>query len=83
MIYFVQNVSWTDLFPQDRQSNVKIALKENNKGPIPGPCEYILILKLTTGILAFYKLPLAACSRSIASNKALKLPLPKLWAPLR
>ena len=30
-----------------------------------------------------YKLPLAACSRSIASNKALKFPLPKLLAPLR
>ena len=30
-----------------------------------------------------YKLPLASCSLSIASNKALKLPLPKLFAPLR
>src|SRR5438876_3492482 len=32
---------------------------------------------------SFYKLPRAACSRSIASNSALKLPLPKLFAPLR
>src|SRR5258705_6109786 len=31
----------------------------------------------------FYKFPLAACSRSIASKSALKLPLPKLFAPLR
>src|SRR6266508_2922242 len=30
-----------------------------------------------------YKFPLAACSRSMASNSALKLPLPKLFAPLR
>lgn len=30
-----------------------------------------------------YKFPLAACSRSMASNNALKLPLPKLFAPLR
>ena len=30
-----------------------------------------------------YKLPLASCSLSIASNKALKLPFPKLFAPLR
>jgi len=28
-----------------------------------------------------YRLPLAACSRSMASNNALKLPLPKLFAP--
>src|SRR4030095_16884458 len=34
-------------------------------------------------LLPFYKLPLAACSRSIASKSALKLPLPKLFAPLR
>jgi hypothetical protein len=27
------------------------------------------------------RLPLAACSLSIASNKALKLPFPKLFAP--
>jgi len=32
---------------------------------------------------SFYKFPLASCSRSNASNKALKLPLPKLFAPLR
>src|SRR5438034_2954222 len=32
---------------------------------------------------SFYKLPLAPCSRSMASNSALKLPLPKLFAPLR
>src|SRR5438132_543232 len=31
----------------------------------------------------YYKLPRAACSRSMASNSALKLPLPKLFAPLR
>ena len=30
-----------------------------------------------------YKFPLAACSRSIASNSALKFPFPKLLAPLR
>ena len=30
-----------------------------------------------------HKFPLAACSRSMASNSALKLPLPKLFAPLR
>src|SRR5581483_6171291 len=30
-----------------------------------------------------YKLPRSACSRSMASNSALKLPLPKLFAPLR
>ena len=30
-----------------------------------------------------YKLPRASCSRSIASNSALKLPLPKLFAPFR
>src|SRR6266487_3765171 len=34
-------------------------------------------------ILPFYKFPLAACSRSMASKSALKLPLPKLFAPLR
>src|SRR4030095_9157492 len=34
-------------------------------------------------LLPFYKLPLAACSRSMASKSALKLPLPKLFAPLR
>ena len=31
----------------------------------------------------FYNVPLASCSRSIASNNALKFPLPKLLAPLR
>ena len=30
-----------------------------------------------------YRFPRAACSRSIASNRALKLPLPKLRLPLR
>lgn len=30
-----------------------------------------------------YKLPLKACSPSMASNKALKFPLPKLLAPFR
>src|SRR5438093_5661390 len=30
-----------------------------------------------------YKFPRASCSRSNASNSALKLPLPKLFAPLR
>ena len=30
-----------------------------------------------------YKLPRKPCSRSIASNSALKLPLPKLRLPLR
>src|SRR5262249_9786911 len=30
-----------------------------------------------------YKLPLSACSCSIASNSALKLPFPKLRAPFR
>src|SRR5689334_23343993 len=29
------------------------------------------------------RFPLASCSRSIASNKALKFPFPKLFAPLR
>lgn len=32
---------------------------------------------------SLHKFPLAACSRSIASNNALKLPLPKLFAPFR
>src|SRR5262245_33891333 len=31
----------------------------------------------------FYSVPLRACSRSIASNSALKLPLPKLREPWR
>jgi hypothetical protein len=30
-----------------------------------------------------YKVPLLACSRSIDSNKALKLPAPKPLAPMR
>jgi hypothetical protein len=30
-----------------------------------------------------YKFPLDSCSRSMASNRALKFPLPKLLAPLR
>ncbi len=30
-----------------------------------------------------HKFPLAACSLSIASNNALKFPLPKLFAPFR
>jgi len=30
-----------------------------------------------------YNVPLNSCSRSIASNNALKLPLPKLFAPWR
>src|SRR5437763_1129805 len=30
-----------------------------------------------------YRFPLASCSRSSASKRALKLPLPKLFAPLR
>ena len=34
-------------------------------------------------ITHFYKLPLASCSLSNASNNALKFPLPKLFAPLR
>ena len=32
---------------------------------------------------ADYRFPRESCSRSIASNKALKLPLPKLRLPLR
>jgi len=31
----------------------------------------------------FYRFPRSSCSRSMASNRALKLPLPKLLAPLR
>ena len=34
-------------------------------------------------IIHSYKLPRSACSLSIASNKALKFPLPKLLAPFR
>jgi hypothetical protein len=30
-----------------------------------------------------HKFPLAACSRSMASNSALKFPFPKLFAPFR
>jgi len=41
--------------------------------------DYYFILELLTD----YKFPLSPCSLSIASNKALKLPFPKLLAPLR
>lgn len=40
-----------------------------------------LIIKVLTA--TDYKLPLSSCSRSIASNRALKLPAPKDRAPLR
>jgi hypothetical protein len=36
-----------------------------------------------SGELASYKFPRNPCSRSMASNSALKLPLPKLRLPLR
>jgi hypothetical protein len=35
------------------------------------------------GEIMHYKLPLKACSRSMASNNALKFPFPKDLAPLR
>ena len=34
-------------------------------------------------IIADYNVPLNACSRSILSNKALKFPAPKPFAPIR
>lgn len=33
--------------------------------------------------VSFYKFPLRACSRSNASNNALKFPAPNDWAPCR
>lgn len=40
------------------------------------------VLKCKTSLnIETHKLPLSACSLSIASNKALKFPLPKLFAP--
>ena len=42
-----------------------------------------LHLPLSPSHLVIYKVPRFACSRSILSNKALKLPLPNDLAPLR
>lgn len=39
--------------------------------------------KLAVSLNNYYKFPLSSCSRSMASNRALKFPLPKLLAPLR
>ena len=61
---------------------------------VPEPSSWeLLILGGVPGLLALciavpepeddYRFPRRACSRSIASNKALKFPLPKLRLPLR
>ena len=42
-----------------------------------------VIVAQAGGACTYYKFPRRACSRSIASNRALKLPFPKLRLPLR
>ena len=44
---------------------------------------YYTRLRTLYPLLVSYKLPLASCSLSNASKRALKFPLPKLLAPLR